>query len=162
MDPRGIAALLGHELPHLPPGIEAAYEPLPEAADQAAVQTWLDKMSSANRACMAEIGTDLSQYGTWQTAADMDALRQALGAPDDDFLGYSMEPVWGRLRRALPGSGARDGVGLGRQPVRGMPSSVPCHRLQRVPPVFWEAYCNQPTRSCGVAGGCRCHTTTPH
>lgn len=156
MDPRGTLHSSATNCPTSPPGIEAAYEPLPEAADQAAVQTWLDKMSSANRACMAEIGTDLSQYGTWQTAADMDALRQALGAPTMSFLGYSYGTRLGAvyaerypdrvramvLDSAVNPSGGNAEFGAGK--------AIAFNEYFRL----WEAYCNQPTKqSCGVAGG---------
>ncbi|MFZ4519855.1 MAG: alpha/beta hydrolase [Microthrixaceae bacterium] len=89
MDPRATAHAAPVACPTTPPGVEAALVPYPAPADAAAVRSWGDAMTTANTKCVDEIGPGIANMGTWQSAGDLDALRQALGSPQLTYLGYS-------------------------------------------------------------------------
>lgn len=88
MDPRSTLHSSATACPTAKPGIEGAYYSLPDPASTS-VQPFIDRMAAANAACLAEIGTDPTPYGTWAAAADMDAVRASLNADKMTYLGYS-------------------------------------------------------------------------
>ncbi len=89
MDPRATLHSSATACPKNPPALEGALFSQPNPADTAAMTNWLQLMTAANSACVTEIDADVAQYGTWQSAGDIDALRAALGADMISYLGYS-------------------------------------------------------------------------
>lgn len=62
---------------------------LPSLLDRADTERWYATIAEFNRACALAMGDKATLIGTWQTAADMDVIRRALGEERVSFLGYS-------------------------------------------------------------------------